>query len=283
MTLVLGVDLSIACTGWALVNYEDGALEETGVIRTRPSDPLSDRITHVASTVADLVAHAGAVDVYLEQPIAYRSGTGTIHLGMVHGAVLMELRRAGHPTPGYANPSAVKRFATGVGGATKELVQEAAGNVWDVSLTNDEADAAFVALFGRWQIASAVADLTEGDEPLMTVYDARRIVDNHHRQVAAAARRLPTLPADTMRLVLTAAARAVASDDVLGRLDESHDIDPVTWFRFREPAPSTTVAKHLAPAQLAVLVEHGWIVVDDFGGARWWRTAIGTIPKVAAA
>ena len=50
------------------------------------------------------------------------------------------------------SPSQVKKYATGSGTAKKEQMIEAAYNRWNVQLTDNEADAAWVAEYGRNQI-----------------------------------------------------------------------------------------------------------------------------------
>lgn len=149
--LIVGLDLSLRCSGWARLDYETGDLFDAGVITTDTRDPIDVSLRSIAAAVRDVCRDAA--DVFVEQPIAYRSGTTTITIAMVHGAVLASL-----PTvPVVAlGPTEVKRHATGRGNADKDAMRVAAARRWGELLPSDEADAAWVADLGRQLLIDAI-------------------------------------------------------------------------------------------------------------------------------
>lgn len=148
MTTVVGFDLALRRSGWAVLGYERGDLLDHGVIETAPALELSERLDAIRAGVVALVERWAPFEVGMEQAISYRSGTTTIRLGMVHGAVRVALWGL-QIAPAEWAPSAIKRHATGNGGAAKAAVMAAAAQRWGVELDADESDAAFVASLAR--------------------------------------------------------------------------------------------------------------------------------------
>lgn len=153
--LVLGLDLSLACTGYAVWDSDKDVLVAHGNIRTKAKDDLSDRLSQVAKRVAG-VRHGVWWDeslnqiAYAEQPIHNRlhSATTTLRIGMVHGAVRAKLWDLFGDSVTEVPIGTVKKVATGSGKADKEQMIAAAKDRWGIKLTSDEADAAFVAVTG---------------------------------------------------------------------------------------------------------------------------------------
>lgn len=145
MTCVIGLDLALRTTGYAVVDYDTGGLIDYDLIATHPNGPIEHRLRVIAARVAALVKVWQPLDVWKEDPIAHRSGTTTIRLAMVHGAVAT----IPNLTINGLNPSAIKRHATGRGNADKTAMIAAARKRWGVTLSADEADAAWVADLGR--------------------------------------------------------------------------------------------------------------------------------------
>jgi hypothetical protein len=110
--LVLGIDLSLAHTGLCLPDGLVGSIITTpglpGGIEARCLD-IRDRILAQASKGIDLAV--------IEAP-AFAARGNTTDLGIVHGAVRPALYEAGIPFALMA-PSALKKYATGSGRATK--------------------------------------------------------------------------------------------------------------------------------------------------------------------
>lgn len=156
--LIVGLDLALRSSGWAHLGFEDGDLLATGTIATTARDDISQCLRTIAAEVNAVCADAA--DVFVEQPIAHRSGTTTISIGMVHGAVLTAVPST---TPIIrVGPTEVKRHATGRGNADKADMRRAAAMRWGELLPSDEADAAWVADLGRHLILAAIDDHPTG-------------------------------------------------------------------------------------------------------------------------
>lgn len=118
---VTGLDLSMTATG---VTWGDLSMTATGVTwdehnlpstwTIRSSKPGDLRLAHIADKVVELAADSKLV---LIEGYLNHSHTAGI-TGMVHGAVRLDLQRAGLK---YATlpPTSLKKFATGRGNASK--------------------------------------------------------------------------------------------------------------------------------------------------------------------
>lgn len=150
MTVVLGLDLSLRSTGWALVDFDDATAVEAGVIETKPALELSERLALIADSVLTLVDEWTPIEIGVEAPFAARSGTTTIRLGMVHGAVRLACWRR-CIAPAEVTPATLKHHATGRGNADKTVMQARALARFGVTVGPDEADALWVADWARVQ------------------------------------------------------------------------------------------------------------------------------------
>jgi len=143
---VLGVDPSLSRTGFAVLGPD--ALH-TEVAETFSSMEIEERLMRIRQKLISVVAsHPGIAICSIEQPIAYRSGTTTINLGMLQGV----LRVAAYDLGLFVvsvNIATAKKRATGDGRSGKAEMIAAARQMWGVDLSSDEADAAFIALCGR--------------------------------------------------------------------------------------------------------------------------------------
>lgn len=161
MKTVMGVDSSLACTGLGLVDYETGmGVAATSVI-PNPKWELDEKLLFIVKSTLDYVDKYDVVDVWIEEPIVYRSRRTSIRLGMVYGVLRVALyERLGVPC-GDAPITTVKKWATGHGGASKVGMRGAAYTRLGVWAQNDnEADALLIAAWGRERFVSAVEDDT---------------------------------------------------------------------------------------------------------------------------
>ncbi len=155
--LILGLDLSLGSTGWAHIDYEDGSLVDHGVISPNQTDELEDRIWTVARQAGHKVTEAVS-NVFIEAPIVHakHSAVSAMRLAMLHGAVWFNLH--GECPVNDVNVATLKKWATGNGNAKKPDMVAEAQRRFGVWLSNDEADAALIGLWGREQILEAVAN-----------------------------------------------------------------------------------------------------------------------------
>jgi len=123
--IVLGIDPGTASTGYGVVKG-DGlglvSLVECGVIRTKPRDPLADRLFEIFEGVSELLARHRPDALSVEDVFYAKNVRTTVVLGHARGVVLLAGRRAGvaiHEIP----PAEIKKAVVGTGAATKEQVQ----------------------------------------------------------------------------------------------------------------------------------------------------------------
>jgi len=125
--IVLGIDPGTANTGYGVVKG-DGlggglvSLVECGVIRTKPRDPLPDRLLEIFEGVSELLARHRPNALSVEDVFYAKNVRTTVVLGHARGVVLLAGRQAGvdiHEIP----PAEIKKAVVGTGSATKEQVQ----------------------------------------------------------------------------------------------------------------------------------------------------------------
>lgn len=123
--LVLGIDPGTANTGYGIVRGDRlglVSLVECGVIRTRPRDPLPDRLGEIYDGVTELIARHRPDALSVEDVFYARNVRTTVVLGHARGVILLAGRQAElaiHEFP----PAEIKKAVVGTGAATKEQVQ----------------------------------------------------------------------------------------------------------------------------------------------------------------
>lgn len=134
--LVLGVDPGTAVTGYGLVSSEAGEpqarqvsvaavplrLVECGVIRTRPRDPLPQRLLEISAGIRELIQRYTPDLMAVEDVFYSRNVHTTLALGHARGVVLLAAAEADVPIEEYP-PAEIKKAVVGSGNATKEQVQ----------------------------------------------------------------------------------------------------------------------------------------------------------------
>jgi len=128
VTLIIGLDPGLACTGWGIVAKSGSRLSHVanGQIATDAKAPLAHRlVTLDRELAAVLLAHrpeAGAV----EEVFVNKNPQSTLKLGQARGVCLLALARAGLPVAEYAT-RLVKKALVGTGAAEKAQVQAMLG------------------------------------------------------------------------------------------------------------------------------------------------------------
>lgn len=137
---IMGVDLSIACTGVGLPDSSTYAIKP----RTKGDERLNeitDRVYWSAAAGVDLVVIEGLGGIY--------KGEAARVIPMLHGAVRYRLRERGVPYV-EVSPSTLKKFATGSGSADKTAMALAAlKRLGREYKTSDECDADWLRIAGR--------------------------------------------------------------------------------------------------------------------------------------
>ncbi|QDT63377.1 crossover junction endodeoxyribonuclease RuvC [Calycomorphotria hydatis] len=148
---VLGIDPSLSCTGYAVLerNGQGATLREGGVIRTKQSDSLVDRVVEIGRGVRELVEQYQPTHAAIEQVFSHAKFPKTaVLMGHVRGAILMAIGDADIPIMHFT-PTEIKKLLTGHGRATKEQMQAAIQMELKLSKQlepHDVADAAAIAI-----------------------------------------------------------------------------------------------------------------------------------------
>lgn len=123
---VLGVDPGTLATGWCIVEaLPGGALRAHvhGVVRTRPADPLWDRLAEIHREILKVAMEHRPAALALEQCFVSKNVQSALKLGHTRGVIMVAAKAAGAEVFEYA-PSQVKSAVTGNGRAEKHQVAE---------------------------------------------------------------------------------------------------------------------------------------------------------------
>ena len=162
MTVVLGLDLSLASTGVAVSRGTGPIITDTLETRGRRGEGYPEREQRIRN-VLRLVAGAVPFDVDLvviEAP-SYGSNTpGTWDRGGVWWATVMGVRDLGHPVA-LVPPSNRSLYATGKGNASKPTVMASAMRAYPTAVihNDNEADAVVLAAMGQHWIGAPLASV----------------------------------------------------------------------------------------------------------------------------
>jgi Holliday junction resolvasome RuvABC endonuclease subunit len=141
---IVGLDLSLAATGWAAAADSIGG-HSHGVIATTSSTDLPLRLDHIADRVEQLAADA---DLIVVEDLPKNVKFGGTSLGMVHGVVrhlLWAMAGDGRCGPTVlVPPASLKTFATGRGNASKPDIRMEVFKRFYVDIADDNACDAYV-------------------------------------------------------------------------------------------------------------------------------------------
>lgn len=120
---MLGIDPGTATCGYGVVRGGDGPakLLECGVIRTRATTPLADRLLTLFEGLSELLARHRPDAVAVEGLFHGKNARSALVLGHARGVALLVAAQAGLAVA-EISPAEVKRAVTGTGSATKEQV-----------------------------------------------------------------------------------------------------------------------------------------------------------------
>ena len=125
---VLGIDPALTTTGYAVVSADDrGNVEllEGGLIRTKASEALEQRLKAINSTLAEIIEEFGPDEVAIEDLHSrYRNLKTAIIMGHARGVAMLAAGSAGVPVHHY-QPTRVKSIVAGSGRADKAEMKRA--------------------------------------------------------------------------------------------------------------------------------------------------------------
>lgn len=125
MGLALGIDPSVACSGYALVNEHDMDVRDIGTIVTNPKDSEPARLDKIYWEVKAMCETFKPDIVVMEDQFVGKNPKTSLYLARARGVAMLACYHAGVDVVLYT-PSEIKKTMTGKGNAKKELVQEKA-------------------------------------------------------------------------------------------------------------------------------------------------------------
>jgi len=149
--IVLGIDPGLNRTGYGVVRREGGraVLVQGGVVRSRATDPLEQRVLEIHQGVAEVVEQFRPESVAVEELYStYKHPKTAILMGHARGAIFLAAARHGVPVSSYS-ATRIKKILTGSGRADKAQVQSVIQHEFGLAALpepNDVADALAVAL-----------------------------------------------------------------------------------------------------------------------------------------
>jgi crossover junction endodeoxyribonuclease RuvC len=125
--IVLGIDPGLNTTGYGVLDFVKGQprLIEAGVVRSKASGSLAERVKEIHDGVTEIVAALKPEVMAIEELYAhYERPTTAILMGHARGVIILAAANAGIPMVSY-RATQIKKTMTGNGHAAKWQMQEA--------------------------------------------------------------------------------------------------------------------------------------------------------------
>jgi crossover junction endodeoxyribonuclease RuvC len=124
MTLILGLDPSLSCTGWGVIRAEGSRIAHVanGQVPTDPKAPMAARLAGLQAALADVIAAHRPDRAAAEEVFVNKNPQSTLKLAQARGCVLAACGAAGLAVNEHA-ARLVKKAVVGTGGADKQQVQ----------------------------------------------------------------------------------------------------------------------------------------------------------------
>lgn len=124
MTLILGLDPSLSCTGWGVIRAEGSRIAHVanGQVPTDPKAPMARRLAGLQAALADVIAAHRPDRAAAEEVFVNKNPQSTLKLAQARGCVLAACGAAGLAVNEHA-ARLVKKAVVGTGGADKTQVQ----------------------------------------------------------------------------------------------------------------------------------------------------------------
>ena len=124
---VLGIDPGLNTTGYGVLDFVAGQprLIEAGVVRSKASGSLGERVKEIHDGVADIIASLKPEVLAIEELYShYERPTTAILMGHARGVIVLAAAEARIPVVNYP-ATQIKKTITGNGHAAKWQMQEA--------------------------------------------------------------------------------------------------------------------------------------------------------------
>lgn len=122
--LILGLDPSLSCTGWAVIRAEGSRIAHVanGEVRTEARAPIAQRLHHLHDAIRAVIECHAPDRAAAEEIFLNKNPQSTLKLAQARGAVLAACGAAGLAVHEHA-ARLVKKAVTGTGAAEKAQVQ----------------------------------------------------------------------------------------------------------------------------------------------------------------
>ena len=124
MTVILGLDPSLSCTGWGVIRTEGARLSHiaNGQVPTDAKAPIAERLATIQAALAEVIATHVPDRAAAEEIFVNKNPQSTLKLAQARGAVLAACGAARLIVNEHA-ARLVKKAVVGAGGADKQQVQ----------------------------------------------------------------------------------------------------------------------------------------------------------------
>ena len=124
MTIILGLDPSLSCTGWGVIRAEGSRIAHVanGQVPTDPKAPMAERLAMLHAALAEVIATHRPDRAAAEEIFVNKNPQSTLKLAQARGAVLAACGGAGLVVNEHA-ARLVKKSVVGTGGADKTQIQ----------------------------------------------------------------------------------------------------------------------------------------------------------------
>lgn len=124
MTLILGLDPSLTCTGWGLVRSEGSRIVHVanGEVKTNAKASIAERLDHLYSAIAAVIAAHAPDRAAAEEVFVNKNPKSTLKLAQARGTVLAACGAASLPVNEHS-ARLVKKSVVGTGAADKDQIQ----------------------------------------------------------------------------------------------------------------------------------------------------------------
>ena len=118
---ILGIDPGLRCTGWGVIDFNQGRLQHiaNGAIRPDPRASDADRLTAIYQGLSAVIAETDPDIAAIEEIFVAKSARSALRLGMARGVGILACGTAQIMISEIA-ARAVKKAVVGTGGASKE-------------------------------------------------------------------------------------------------------------------------------------------------------------------
>ncbi|MXP10619.1 crossover junction endodeoxyribonuclease RuvC [Pseudoblastomonas halimionae] len=124
MTLILGLDPSLSCTGWGVIRVDGSRIAHVanGQAPTAAKAPMAERLATLQAAIAEVIAAHQPDRAAAEEIFVNKNAQSTLKLAQARGAVLAACGTVGLKVNEHA-ARLVKKAVVGTGAAEKAQVQ----------------------------------------------------------------------------------------------------------------------------------------------------------------